>query len=82
LSDLTTGSFFAAPYNLGSVYQVTFVPEPSATGVVAMTSWWFILRKKNGRKLSQEGGNLQRGVFRPPIWYHNPILAATVTMKN
>jgi glucose/arabinose dehydrogenase len=30
LSDLTTGSFAAAPYNLGSVYQVAFIPEPSA----------------------------------------------------
>jgi glucose/arabinose dehydrogenase len=68
LSDLTAGSFFAPPYNVGSVYQVTFVPEPGAASVLMTIVSWLTVRKKNGRKLSQEGGNLQRGVFRPPIW--------------
>ena len=38
LSDLTAGNFGAPPYNMGSVYQVAFVPEPASAALVFLAA--------------------------------------------
>jgi hypothetical protein len=51
LSDLAAGSLFGGPLNTGSIYEITAVPEPASTGMLAVIGLGLMVRRRRAARL-------------------------------